>query len=342
MSTYSVQVSASSSSSSANKTFLKPPPIKKKGRKNWAGDTYGIIGGPPLNVVSEIFNQLMNRSYAYLLFFIAQSIVALVLVFWGPFAAIILNNPNVSVQGATTAIDALAVTFAGLFSVPSAYLCASPGAVLLLTFLNAVGKLAIASLTALLVLKISRVPNNWITSDRAIVHKRNGKWTISLRIGLLHKQVVRNVTIRLFCYAQVGNGVSILNLSGGPFADAGGGTIEGPEPMNIRHVVDETSPLKEIDFNDANALKKAMSEGFDIHIQGFDSLTGRSCGCHSMYSWRANTLIYCPNGKMADSSLKMTEEHIALRKSNKGKTWGIDWVGFNGIKMSSEEGEPAI
>jgi hypothetical protein len=310
------------------------PPIKLgRGRMNWAADTYGTIGGPPSNLLNAVFARLMNKSYLYLVVFIMQCILVLVLVFWGPFAAIIMAAPNKAVVGASTALDALAVTFAAIFSVPSTYICSSPDAVILLTILYAVGKLSIASLTALLVMKISQVPNNFVVSDRAIVHRRNGKWTVSLRIGLLHKQVVRSVSIRMFCYAQVGNGVSILNLDAGPFARAGGFNMEGPEPINIRHVVDEASPMKELDWEDRTVLEKALSEGLDLHVHGFDSMTGRSCGVHAMFRWDDGTLVYAPEGSLADSATQMTPEHVALRKSNRGKKWGIDWRNFNGIVM---------
>ena len=302
-----------------------------KGHVNWAAGTYGTIGGPPSNVLQALFAKLMSKSYIYLLSFIAQCILALTLLFWGPFAAIVLAAPGEAVRGAFTAVDALAVTFAAIFSVPSAYVCTAPEAVILLTILYAVGKLAIASLTALLVLKISQVPNNFVCSDRAIIHQRNGEWTISLRLGLLHKQVVRNITIRMFCYAQVGNGISILSLHAGPFAAAGGLTMEGPEPINIRHVVNESSPLNELDWNDQKVVEGALSEGVDLHVHGFDSTTGRSCGIHSMFRWDDGTIVYAPNGRMADSATAMTPDQIKLRKSNHGKKWGIDWKNFNGI-----------
>ena len=302
-----------------------------KGKVNLAANMYGTVGGPPSNVLQALFAKLMTKSYGFLLLFIFQCIMALTLLFWGPFATIVLSAPGEAIQGASTAVDALAVTFAAIFSVPSAYVCTSPEAVILLTLLYAVGKLAIASLTALLVLKISQVPNNFVSSDRAIIHRRNGKWTISLRIGLLHKQIVRNVSIRMFCYARVGNGVSVLSLHAGPWAEAGGLTMEGPEPINIRHVVDASSPLAELDWNDLAVIKNVLGEGVDVHVHGFDATTGRSCGIHSMYKWDDGTLVHVPEGRMADSATAMTLEQIKLRKSNRGKKWGIDWGKFNGI-----------
>ena len=330
MSNYAVEMDEGVASSAEQSSG--PPPIKLgRGKVNWAAGTYGTIGGPPSNIISGVFASLMSKSYLYLLLFIAQCIFMLTLIFWGPFAAIILSAPHEAVIGASSALDALAVTFAAIFSVPSAYVCTSPGAVILLTVLYAVGKLSIASLTALLVLKISQVPNNFVTTDRAIIHKRNGKWTMSLRLGLLHQQIVRNISIRMFCYAKVGNGISILALNAGPFAEAGSFAMEGPEPINIRHVVDENSPLKEIDWEDRSQLEEALSEGLDVHVHGFDSLTGRSCGIHKMYRWDDQTLVYEPEGKMADSAIYMQPEHIRLHKSNVGKKWGIDWKNFNGI-----------
>ena len=122
----------------------QPPPITVGG-ENFARTFYGTIGGPPTNCIAAMFAALMQGSYFYLVGFITQAIIVIVAIFWGPFAAIVLNNPDVAIKGATSILDALAVTFAGFFAVPSGYVCTTPGAVLLLTATNAIGKLAVAS-----------------------------------------------------------------------------------------------------------------------------------------------------------------------------------------------------
>ena len=311
------------------------------GGENFPRVFYGIIGGPPRACIAAMFAALMQRSYLYLLGFIAQAILVIVAVFWGPFTIIIYSDPDVAVTGATSVLDALAVTFAGFFAVPSGYVAVAPAAVLLLTFTNAIGKLAVASLTALLVMKISKVPNNIVASTRALIHKRKGKWTISVRLGTMHFQMIHNISIRMYCYADDGNSMSIACLPAGGFSENGGATLAGPEPWNIRHVVDDKSPLAFVDFDGGiEPVKKALGEGVDLFVQGFDATTGRSVGLHRHYLWEHEEypnlghIVFAPEGSMADAITKMSpEQQQSGPPSNANKRWGIDWRGFNALKL---------
>jgi hypothetical protein len=330
------KVMLSDNSLEYNTSSLKPsgpPPIPVNlGTWNFAKDSYGTIGGPPLDIFASLFAKLMDGSYLYVLSFIFQSILVMILCFWPFFSLIVHSNPNTAIQGASTTYDAFAITCAGLFAVPSNYTCTDPTAVLLLTIETAVGKLAVAGLTALLVLKISRVPNNLVVTSRLLVHKRSGKWTLSFRIGALHFQRVRNMSIRFFCYGTDGNQWKIQNLNAGPFSEAGGVNLCGPEPWNIRHVVDENSPIKHYHFDDLNKLKIELEE-CDVSLSGFDATTGRSCGLNQKWNWEKNNIIYNKTAKMSDVFVKMTEADLKLRSSNKGKSWGINWKGFNAITL---------
>ena len=335
--------SNSSSSSKYGGNSDGPPPIATNlSRYNFAKETYGTIGGPPINLLAGIFAKLMNGSYFYVLFFIFQCISVIVLLFWPFFIVVVVSNPNKAILGATTAYDAFAITCAGLFSVPSNYICNDPTALLILTLETAVGKLAVAGLTALLVLKISRVPNNLVVTSRLLVHKRNGKWTLSFRIGALHFQKIRNMSIRLFCYGTDGSQYRIQHLDAGSFSVAGGVNLAGPEPWNIRHVVDENSPIKHYHWDDLEKLKVELEEA-DVSISGFDATTGRNCGLHRKWEWVAadkssqnGQIVYSESAKMADVFVKMTKDQIKLRRSNEGKTWGIDWKGFNAIRLGND------
>ena len=189
-------------------------------------------------------------------------------------------------------------------------------------------------------MKISKVPNNIVCSTRVLIHKRKDKWTISLRLGALHYQMIQNISIRMFCYADDGHGMSITNLPAGKFSEVGGAALSGPEPWNIRHVVDENSPIKHVDFGAEESVKEALEEGFDIFVQGFDATTGRSVGMQRHFGWDpeeagSGYVVYAPEGSMASSMVKMTVEEQALHPSNAGKKWGIDWRGFNALKLHS-------
>ena len=248
------------------------------------------------------------------------------LLLWGAGAAF----TGAAVTGASSALDAFAVAFAGFFAVNSGYTCNSPGSVILLTLETAVGKLSLASLTALLVIKVSKVPNNMVLSSRLLVHRRKGQWTLSFRVGCLHFQKIHNFSIRLYYYGTVNDQWSIHNLKLGGMVQVDGTVLSGPEPWNIRHIIDDNSPLKDLDMDDRPSLEKAI-EMFDVHIQGFDATTGRSCGLHKVFQWDKGTLVYVPEGEMTDVFVKMTPEQKNMSKANATKDWGIDWNGFNGI-----------
>ena len=58
--------SNSSSSSKYGGNSDGPPPIATNlSRYNFAKETYGTIGGPPINLLAGIFAKLMNGSYFY-------------------------------------------------------------------------------------------------------------------------------------------------------------------------------------------------------------------------------------------------------------------------------------
>ena len=144
---------------------------------------------------------LLNESYTYLIVFITVAVAFLVALFWIPLIAIVLTDKcggvttlaGVSsngtsmptsecmppVEGALDVWDAFAVAFASLFSVPTRYTPNSATAVTLVTVEFAVGKLAVAGLTALLVIKVSRVPNNLVLSRFLLVSKPHNNWIIT-------------------------------------------------------------------------------------------------------------------------------------------------------------------
>ena len=297
-----------------------PPPLEiHLKNSNFAKMQYGIVGGPPANFFSSMFALLLGKSYFYLLGFIFQVIGMIVLAFLVPFAIIVLGQPGIAVTGAHDVLDAFAVAFSGFFAVNSGYLCNSPGSVILLTLETAVGKLSLAGLTALLVIKVSRVPNHMVVSSRLLIHKRKGKWTLSFRIGALHYQKIHGLTVRLYHYGTISDQWSITNLQLGGMVQVDNITLAGPEPWNIRHVIDEDSPLKDLDMEDRQSVEKSI-EMFDVHIQGFDTTTGRNCGLHQVFQWEKGSIIYAPEGELTDAFIKMTPEQKNMSKANATKT----------------------
>ena len=97
----------------------------------------------------------------------------------------------------------------------------------------------------------------------------------------------------------------------------------------------ENSPIKHYHFDNLEKLKIVLEE-CDVSLSGFDATTGRSCGLNQKWNWKdKNNIIYSEQAEMTDVFVKMTKDDINLRRSNKGKSWGINWKGFNAITLEN-------
>jgi hypothetical protein len=171
---------------------------------------FAILGPFHRRVLAEFFQWLMDRPLGGLLAFIAAAILALTLAFW-PFYVLLAgsfaptNSDGVTVgtvETATAAADAFVVSFGALFSQTTHWTANNASSVFLVTLQAGIGKLTLSGLTALLVMKVSRVPNHVIVSDALLVHVYDDEWHISLRLGTLYYQVYaqpRYCFLYLFC-----------------------------------------------------------------------------------------------------------------------------------------------
>ena len=155
---------------------------------------FAILGPFHRRVLAEFFQWLMDRPLGGLLAFIAAAILALTLAFW-PFYVLLAgsfaptNSDGVTVgtvETATAAADAFVVSFGALFSQTTHWTANNASSVFLVTLQAGIGKLTLSGLTALLVMKVSRVPNHVIVSDALLVHVHDDEWHISLRLGTLY------------------------------------------------------------------------------------------------------------------------------------------------------------
>ena len=106
------------------------------------------------------------------------------------------------------------------------------------------GRLILAGVTAILVVKASKVRNNLVISEKVLVHKKkDGFWYISCRVGSMYKQNIFGTCIRITCISPLGSinksmynkGNLAINL---PIYDAlnDGAFQLGGIPRNVRHV----------------------------------------------------------------------------------------------------------
>lgn len=322
-----------------------------KPERSWS-ESRGMVnlGAAPPSVFRLLFQNLLNRSYSFLLSFILVGLVGITLVFWVPFIALVGNDPS-AIDNCTTIADALAFAFASLFGVDSHYRAASSTAVFVVTAEVVVGKLAITALTALLVLKISKTPDNCIQSKRILVHKLKGKWTISVRVAVLYDQRLWDPRIYLSCISNTSNGWMPSTLKWSNHCLGHGFGRLDKLPLNLRHVVDETSPLWNVNFEDEKEVRRNLN-CFILVIAGYDSVTGRTVGHEQRYDWHDNIsgedsrgfISYMPKGRMGDVLVnsKLLKEFYGASWSGKSKgggeeiTGGVDWRMFNLIKSPKE------
>ena len=327
-------------------------------------------GSEPRHFASKLFMDLLNKSYLYLVVFIASAVVSLTTIFFFPFLALILTsdcpstitatatattraaaaaasnstfissvfNCRPPISEASNAFDAFAIAFASLFAVPTHYIANSVAAVTLVTLEFAVGKLAVAALTALLVIKVSRVPNNLVLSSRVLIHKPKKQWMLSMRIGILHNQTCSGCNVRLVAVMRKGGKFISLDLPFDSTKLRAGYIALKQEPMTFCHTIDATSPLYGLNFEKGlHGLKKELLAVI-LSVHGFDDITGRSLGIERRYNYdrwnkTGGHMVLKERGYMADVVQRLSEK----QKKNLGSSHSlaIQWPNFNLIKETS-------
>ena len=178
------------------------------------------------------------------------------------------------IENAVTIWDTVAVAFASLFSVPTRYTPNSAAVVTLVTIEFAVGKLAVAGLTALLVIKVSRVPNNIVLSKLILVSKPRNHWILTLRVGMLHNQTMSGCNVRLIVVKKEPSaGIQISTAFSIPPSTRQVFWHSHKSPSASRHVVDRNSPLWDVDLDEGGIRALKVVLAFIVSIHGFDDTT---------------------------------------------------------------------
>jgi len=305
------------------------PIPKPSGYFNRNQKFFAILGPFHRRYLSELIVFLLDAPSIYLLLFIFAVVFTLTLLFW-PFYALL--GPSFTGKTVMSTMDALTTSFAGLFSQATPWTATNSASLFLVTLQSAIGKLTLSALTALLVLKVSRVPNFLIVSKSLLFHRHEGEWHISFRIGTLYNQVLHGVTARLHVNFKdpITNKkrYTLLDFSSNRFNTDF--SIQGPMPINLRHLLSE-SPMSGVDFEKEEDVKACVSN-FMLCVQGFDVSTGRSVGLIERYKWSDDTLKYDRGGAMDDVLVKLSEKE----KKRYGKGWGVKFTAFNGVKRTEE------
>lgn len=288
------------------------------------------------------------------------TLLGAILLFWVPLV-ILFSLGNLSVTNVSGIPDTLALAMSTALSIQSVYVPTSSTSTMILALESGIGRLILAGVTAILVVKASKVQNNIVVNDHALIHKRHGSWYISVRVGVMYGQRIFGCHAKL---AVIGNipghdgPINIVNLK--LHDNSGDGEFEiNAIPRNVRHRIDETSPLFSI--VDKLEQREDVSDVLDcikFQFHGVDEVTGRGVG----KSVKFLTLTINRNVQFKDvilskgdviSSMKRgsllgsRRERYNLKRSNSVinlfdripcAKYAVFWPNFWGIKSVVEEG----
>ena len=315
-------------------------------RKNFAMNKYGLKPNRQPMLPSYFINLGLaelgwkNRMYAHVLYgnwtvFVMTLLVIILVVtifFWIPIY-IIYSMDKLSITNVNDFWDTVALAFSTLLNIQTQYIPTSPGAIIALAIESGFGRFILAGVTAVLVVKASKVQNNIVLSENALVHKKaDGFWYISVRVGCLYEQNIFASQIRLTCITPFNciNAYESINGTGEYHGNRAvnlkiydaledGEFQLGGIPRNVRHRIDEQSPLYgaiEIFGNPAQWETTPVISALYLHFNGTDELTGRGVGKTRVYTKKENTIKYLENATLQDVILPPTRIEGAIRRGS--------------------------
>ena len=327
------------------------------------------VGEAELGWRNRFHSHVMYGNWGTFIFFLLAIVLLVTLLFWVPFL-LLYSLDALDCENVDSILDTLALAFSTLLNVQSQYAPKSGLVVIAISIESMFGRLILAGVTAILVVKASKVRNNLVISEKVLVHKKNdGFWYISCRVGSMYKQNIFGTYIRMTCVSPRGSinksmynkGNLAINL---PIYDAlnDGAFQLGGIPRNVRHRIDEKSPLFGAvqDFESYEGTKKLLTSIF-VHVSGVDELTGRGVGKTRCFLFSNSTIFYSKHAKFNDVIVSKTALPLAIRRgsifksiggkkrvnvkvktSRKETTLAIYWSNFNGIhegpSQADEEG----
>ena len=240
---------------------------------------------------------------------------------------------DLSITNVNNVSDTVALAFSTLLNIQTHYIPTSPGAIIALAIESGFGRFILAGVTAVLVVKASKVQNNIVLSENALIHKKaDGFWYISVRVGCLYEQNIFASQIRLTCITPINCINAYENINGtGEYhgnravnlkiydALEDGHFQLGGIPRNVRHRIDEHSPLYgaiESFGNPGQWKSTPVISSLFLHFSGVDKLTGRGVGKTRVYTEKENTIKYLENGRFRDVILPPTRIEGAIRRGS--------------------------
>ncbi len=315
-------------------------------RKNLAMGKYGLkpnrqpilpsyfinLGLAELGWKNRVYGHVLYGSWAVFAMTLLIIILVVTIFFWIPIY-IIYSMDTLSITNVNEFWDTVALAFSTLLNIQTQYVPTSPGAIIALAIESGFGRFILAAVTAILVVKASKVQNNIVLSENALIHKKpDGFWYISVRVGCLYDQNIFASHIRLTCITPIncineyhgsnGNGKYQGNLAVNlKLYDAleDGEFQLGGIPRNVRHRIDEQSPLYDAIKNFGNPDQwqtTPVISALYLHFNGIDELTGRGVGKSRVYTNHANTIKYYEHGRLQDVILPPTRIEGAIRRGS--------------------------
>ena len=238
------------------------------------------LGMVELGWLNDLYSKILHGRWSAFVLAMVSVICVATFIFWIPIA-IIAAIDELSVTNVDGFGDTLALAFSTLMNIQSPYVPTSAAAVLAISIETGFGRLILAGVTAVLVVKASRVQNNILLSKRILFHKQKGFWFVSFRVGCLYGQRLFGSHVQLSALLPGEKKMVSLPL----YDSLSQGYFEiGGVPRNVRHLINEQSPLY--------PLLGKLENGEDIEadlrclfvdIFGFDELTGRAVGKKRYY-----------------------------------------------------------
>ena len=286
------------------------------------------VGEAELGWRNKFYSGVMYGDWRTFIFFLLAIVLLVTLLFWVPFL-LLYSLDALDCENVDSILDTLALAFSTLLNVQSQYAPKSGLVVIAISIESMFGRLILAGVTAILVVKASKVRNNLVISEKVLVHKKNdGYWYISCRVGSMYKQNIFGTHIRITCITPRGSmnnskynkGNLAVNL---PIYDAldDGAFQLGGIPRNVRHRVDEKSPLFGAvqDFESHEDTKNLLTSIF-VHVSGIDELTGRGVGKTRCFLFANSTILHSKHAKFNDVIVSKSALPLAIRRGSMFKS----------------------
>ena len=276
------------------------------------------VGMSELGWRAIIYTKVFHGTWYSFLLCLSTGFFVSVFIFWIP-VIIMYSFGDLSVTNVNSVEDTVALAFTTLLNIPSIYVPTSATAVIAVSLETGFRRFILAGVTAILVVKASKVQNNIVLSNTALFHKKHGHWYISLRVGVLYGQRIFGAHFRLAVVGNIPGHDGNVNWVKLKLHDITNDTeIEmAGVPRNLRHRIDETSPLFFLtDLLENNKDVSNCFESLYLFFNGIDELSGRGVGKSRCYRLALGEVIINKNTQLEDVVLHRNVWPDSIRRGS--------------------------